>query len=132
MCIDGSDIRLLALAAFARSADGAWQETAREEMAVGPESFLAAITRFVPIEEVEGIIIVQGPGSATALRASLAIANTLAMAKGIPLCGVEKGAAWESVLVQNGLQTPVDHLEPVYGAAARITQSTKDHLRRSI
>lgn len=136
LCIDGSDIRLLTLVAFAHGAPRRsrpkWRETAREEAAVGPESFLASITHFVPLEEIEGIVIVQGPGSATALRASLAIANTLAMTNGIPLCGVKKGEAWESALAPDGLHAPVDHLEPVYAANAIITPSTKDHLRRSI
>lgn len=100
--IDGSDIRRLVV--NGRVFD------------VGPEGYLAAISEVAAPEDIEGIAVVQGPGSATALRASLAIANTLAMTLGVPLC--------------DAAGQPHAYLEPVYENEARITPSTKDQLRR--
>lgn len=107
LCIDGSDIATLTLA-FQNDAG----DTVREEVfATRPEDFLAHIVAFVGTNEVTGIRVACGPGSATALRASIAIAETWAFAKGIPVIG---------------------GTEPVYANEPRITPSKKDSLRRQI
>lgn len=98
--IDGSDIARLVVN--------------DREFAVGPEGYLAAIASVVEPAEITAIEVVAGPGSATALRASLAIANTLAWTLGVPINGRSM------------------HVEPVYEHAARITPSGKDQLRRKI
>lgn len=117
--IDGSDIRRLVVATS--------EETRTFDS--GPEGYLAAISTMVEPEALEGIIVVQGPGSATALRASLSIANTLAMTQRIPLYGVQSGTSYASALL--ALPEPKPFLEPIYGAEAQITVSKKDQLRRT-
>ncbi len=107
LCIDGTDIAALKLA-FQDDAGA----TVREEVfATRPEDFLSHIVAFMGADDVTGIRVACGPGSATALRASIAIAETLAYAKGIPVLG--------------GTQ-------PIYAHEARITPSKKDNLRRSL
>ena len=107
LCIDGSDIATLKLA-FQNDAG----DTVRDGVfATRPEDFLAHIVAFMGADDVAGIRVACGPGSATALRASIAIAETLAYAKGIPVLG---------------------GTEPVYAHEARITPSKKDNLRRQV
>lgn len=134
LCIDGSDIATLVLEAYERNnltvSDNGWRNVRSERYSASPEEYLSRIATFANFDALEGIVIVQGPGSATALRASLTIANTLAMSRKIPLYGVEKGASWDAVLTADGLKHGVDHLEPVYASDPRITPSTKDALRR--
>lgn len=134
LCIDGSDIATLALEAYERKdmalSGGGWQRTREAIFDASPEEHLACITQFVDFAEIEGIAAVQGPGSATALRASLAIANTLAMTRKISLYGVQKGTSWEEVFTADGPKDGVSYLEPVYAHDPRITPSTKDALRR--
>lgn len=107
LCIDGSDIATLKLAFQNDAGDTVRQE----EFATCPESFLTHIVAFMGTDDVTGIRVACGPGSATALRASIAIAQTLAYAKSIPIIG---------------------GTEPVYAHEARITPSKKDSLRRQI
>lgn len=134
LCIDGSDIATLVLEAYDWNnltvSDNGWRNTRSERYSVSPEEYLSRIVTFANFDELEGIVIVQGPGSATALRASLTIANTLAMSRKIPLYGVQKGTSWDAVLTADGPKDGVDHLEPVYASDPRITPSTKDALRR--
>ncbi len=107
LCINGTDIATLTLAL--QDDDGV---TVREETyTTRPEEYLAHIVAFIGDDEVTGITVACGPGSATALRASIAIAQTLAYAKGIPIIG---------------------STEPIYAHEARITPSKKDNLRRSL
>ncbi len=134
LCVDGSDITRLTLEVFVRehgaSNVGGWNRVQGATFDVSPEEYLASIVQFVQLEALEGIVVVVGPGSATALRASLAIANTLAMTRKIPLYGVQKGTPWESVLTNDGPKDGAAHLEPVYTAEPKITPSKKDQLRR--
>lgn len=102
--IDGSDIRRLVV-------NG-------KVFDVEPEGYLAAIASVVSPSDISGVTVVQGPGSATALRASLAIANTLAMTLGVPLYDA------------SGVAHP--YLDPLYANDPRITTSTKDSLRRAL
>lgn len=136
LCIDGSDINTLTLEVYERNgqvhSDNAWRHVRGGVFTVRPEEYLATMTTLVDFDDLDGIVVVQGPGSATALRASLTIVNTLAMAKQIPLYGVDKGTPWDAVLTENGPKDGVTHLEPVYAQDARITPSKKDQLRRSI
>lgn len=134
LCIDGSDIRRLTVEVYewedGMFSGNGWRNTRGGTFDVGPEAYLATIATLVKPEDVDGIVIVQGPGSATSLRASLAIANTLAMTKQIPLYGIAKGDAWESVLTSDGPKNGVGYLAPVYEHEPRITPSGKDTLGR--
>lgn len=112
--VDGSDIAHIVLGWT--TPGGAVQNTT--DVAVGPEGFLAAIVAFRAGARLDGIVAVTGPGSPTALRASLAIVNTLAMAEGTPLYDA------------HGVQHNV--LLPEYGGDARVTPSSRDSLRRRV
>ncbi len=107
LCINGTEITKLTLALQ----DDAGATVREETFVTCPEDFLAHIVAFLGTESVTGVTVVCGPGSATALRASIAIAQTLAYAKGIPIIG---------------------STEPIYAHEARITPSKKDNLRRSL
>ncbi|NQU77581.1 tRNA (adenosine(37)-N6)-threonylcarbamoyltransferase complex dimerization subunit type 1 TsaB [Candidatus Falkowbacteria bacterium] len=57
------------------------------------EALLPAIAKFLPknkIKELEGIIVVSGPGAFTSLRIGITIANTLAYALKIPIVGIKQ------------------------------------------
>ena len=107
LCINGTDIAKLTLALQ----DDAGQTVREETFVTRPEDFLAHIVAFLGAENVTAVTVACGPGSATALRASIVIAQTLAYAKGIPVLG---------------------STEPIYAHEARITPSKKDNLRRSL
>lgn len=108
-----------------------------------PEKYLKVIDGFLKkekqdIENLEGILVVVGPGSATALRAILAIVNTLHFTHKIPLYIVEKNAGdsdEESVVESIKNLVPLnlgEYAEPVYAHSPRITPSKKDRLGRKI
>lgn len=133
--VNGSDIAHLVLGVL--SDDRSMFVIAPETIASSPETCLKNIDAFVaahPDALSKGIVAVIGPGSATALRTSLAIVNTLGFTKGIPLYGVElaPGADDRTVLVDLH-HAPVHRmLRPAYTNAARITPSAKDALGRTI
>lgn len=61
-----------------------------EELPVPPEGYLLALDRFLkvhqqPLETVQGLCVVTGPGSFTASRVSLTIVNTLHFVYRLPL-----------------------------------------------
>lgn len=102
---------------------------------VPPEGFLGKITQMIDMPgsgQLFGIVVVLGPGSATALRSSLAIVNALSFARSIPIFGVslEKGADDRTVLVALRDSKSIPMARPIYAYAARITTSNKDALRR--
>lgn len=123
LAINGSDIARLELAWAETDAD-AVKLSERQTINVGPEGFLAAFTDYVGAAEPSGLIVVVGPGSATALRTILSIANTLAFTKGIQLYGVRELVSGMT------LPEPSAHLEPVYANDPKITSSPRDALRR--
>lgn len=135
-CMDGSDINRLALAAYEwhdrTLSDNGWRRSRETVVETGPEGYLAAVDAFIKPEEIDGIVVVQGPGSATALRASLAIANTIAAVRKIKLYGIAKGISWDAVFVAEGPTDGVNFLAPVYEHDPRITPSSRDDLRRKV
>ncbi|MFH1433457.1 MAG: hypothetical protein ABIG32_01000 [Candidatus Uhrbacteria bacterium] len=59
----------------------------------GPEEYLELIMKQLKswhqsIKNVEAVVVVLGPGSATALRASVTIANAIGFARGIAVIGL--------------------------------------------
>lgn len=107
-----------------------------------PEQFLASIDSFLrendyAIEDMTRLVVVVGPGSATALRAVLSIVNTIAFVRGVDLVGVEKDPVQDDeVFLRSILAKEIEvhvsesFLHPVYAHEPRITVSKKDHLRR--
>ncbi|MBI1907805.1 hypothetical protein HYS28_00070 [Candidatus Uhrbacteria bacterium] len=138
LCIDGSDINHLGLATYEWTdltlSDNGWRGMRAKTYDAAPEGFLAAIMDMVQsADEIDGIVAVVGPGSATALRTSVAIANTIAFARNIPLYGVPRSTDFDSIFATaEGPTDPVAFLAPVYETEARITPSKKDQLRRDI
>ncbi len=96
------------------------------------ERFLAA--RHASIQEILAIITVRGPGSATALRGTLSLLNTLAMSLQIPFYEVQKDPNEQDTddVLRRGTLAHNQTVLPLYLHEARITTSTKDSLRRSI
>ncbi|MFH1766749.1 MAG: hypothetical protein ABH826_01505 [Patescibacteria group bacterium] len=107
-----------------------------------PESFLEAIIKFLHsrdrvLKEVKEIYTVVGPGSATSLRTTVTILNVLAFAHKIILFGFKKEKDEQDIgsvraivenkinFVQQGTQ-----LIPIYENSPKITESTRDALKR--
>lgn len=140
LCIDGSDIKRLTVGTYewvdlVVAGNNGWTAKASETRNVGPEGYLAAIMDRINLDETDGIVAVTGPGSATALRTSLSIVNAIAVARKIPLYGVEKfnDEPFSSVFCNSefpGNTKPDEFLIPKYANDARITESNKDALRR--
>ncbi|MFA6017882.1 MAG: hypothetical protein WCT28_00815 [Patescibacteria group bacterium] len=102
---------------------------------LSPEEFLGKITQMIDMPgsgQISGIVVVLGPGSATALRSTLAIVNAFAFARSIPIFGVslEKDADDRTILVALRDAKSIPMARPIYAYAARITASNKDALRR--
>lgn len=110
---------------------------------VPPEQVLASIAnvlerRGASLEDVETIVCVQGPGSATALRVSLSVIQALAFTKEIPLIAIEKDSSVPDQEVFSQITSEwlaqkktVDQIVPLYLHAPNITASTRDSLKRS-
>jgi hypothetical protein len=110
----------------------------------GPEGYLNALVSFLDqnksdIKLIKKAFVVIGPGSATALRGSLSIFNTIKFATGTELIEVKKEANEPDCdvvnkIIEQGLSS-FDHismLKPIYEHDPRITMSTKDILRRKM
>lgn len=138
--INGQDINKIFFSDLSRE-DG---EFGIYEKQCGPEGFLKAFRDFLSdqglvLDDVKQIFCVVGPGSATALRSSLAMVNTLAFTKGIKLVAVEKEKGEQDIdtvkrLVEHDLSKfeIKNVLMPKYEHKPRITLSTKDALRRRV
>lgn len=79
-------------------------------------------------EEISGVAIVSGPGSPTALRASLALGQTLALTLGKDLYRLETNEAGEL----KGEKIDHGFILPIYNRSANISVSNKDSLRRPV
>jgi tRNA threonylcarbamoyladenosine biosynthesis protein TsaB len=77
------------------------------------------------LQDLEGIVAYEGPGSFTGLRIGLTVANTLAYAQNIPV--VASGTAdWTQLGIARLLSGENDKISlPEYGAEAHITQQKK-------
>ncbi len=129
--IDGSDINHLTLGRASIISDQ-WSLVNSNIVEVRPEGYLAAIDTFLTNEDIEGIIAVIGPGSATSLRTSLAIVNSLALAKSIPLYGVQADLIGGVTAPRPLLAEPANILLPTYHHDPVITVSTRDSLLRTL
>jgi hypothetical protein len=131
--VNGSDIARLVLGVLKNDRSAFVVDPAA--IASSPETCLKNVDAFLAshAEPLEGIVAVIGPGSATALRTSLTIVNTIGFTKGIPLYGVElvPGADDRAVLVDLHHAPVQPMLRPAYTNAAKITPSAKDALGRA-
>ena len=97
----------------------------------GPEDFLSLLIKDlevwdVKVDNLEAVVVIEGPGSATALRAGVTIANSIGFAKDIPVIGIPRvdGLQARELIEQNintiieKLNTKFTPLFPVYGRAA--------------
>lgn len=77
------------------------------------------------LQDVDGIVCFQGPGSFTGLRIGLTVANTLAYSFAVPIVAVQ-GEDFAPVGVRRLIQAENDKLAiPFYGADVHITAQKK-------
>lgn len=77
------------------------------------------------LENIEGIVAFQGPGSFTGLRIGLTVANALAYGLGVPIVAAA-GEAWIAQGIQALHSGHSDQVAlPEYGAEANITKQKK-------
>jgi tRNA threonylcarbamoyladenosine biosynthesis protein TsaB len=76
-------------------------------------------------EDIDGIVVYQGPGSFTGLRIGISVANTLAYAWSIPVAG-GVGEHWrEEAILSFRKQKSQQIIVPQYGQEANITAPRK-------
>lgn len=77
------------------------------------------------LENIEGLIAFQGPGSFTGLRIGLTVANTVAYGLKIPIVGTD-GDGWFAYGLERLVRGDDDQqVMPEYGAPVHITQQKK-------
>lgn len=77
------------------------------------------------LENLEGIVAFQGPGSFTGLRIGLSVANALAYGLGVPIVATT-GEQWTAGGIRALQSGKNEHLAmPEYGAEANITKQKK-------
>lgn len=131
--VNGQDIASIVLGMVE---DGAWV-TRPTAVSASPEQALHAIDGYmreqgIDRSSLDGLVLVRGPGSATSLRTTLALANAWAFAQGIVLKGIEKSRDEDDAALLERIASAhaVPMLTPVYESAAKITPSGKDKLLR--
>ncbi len=135
--VNGSDIGKLTVGSIAD--DRASFSILPKTFRVRPEEFLFTIDGWlrehqIDLKSISDLAIVIGPGSATALRTSLAWANTFAFTQSIPMFGIELplGSDDRTALIDLASMQSTPMLRPVYANAPTITATKKDALRRNI
>ncbi len=134
--VNGSDIRRLAVG-FAKEGE----ILAVDFFDVGPEEYLSTIDAFLraqgsDLDELTGVVAARGPGSATALRSSLSIVNTIVFAREMPIIPVQKTDdeqdvdSFKKALANFADQSNTNFIYPKYSSGPKITFSTRDALKR--
>lgn len=105
---------------------------AEEIVETRPEGILRALLKFmaehnVKADNIEGVVIVRGPGSVTALRSGISIVNTLAFVTNAPLYPIECGDGVElaDVILNANLSDAKMYTTPFYDKAPNITMPQK-------
>jgi tRNA threonylcarbamoyladenosine biosynthesis protein TsaB len=76
-------------------------------------------------QDIEGIVVFEGPGSFTGLRIGISLANALVLGQNIPIIA-GNGAYWQSNGIKRLLKGENDNLAlPEYGAAVNVTLPKK-------
>lgn len=132
--VNGQDIARLGLGVI--DANKAWLHRP-QAYETRPEAYLAQLESYLAGQniartEIRGFILVQGPGSATALRTSHALVNALAFALGVEVIGIEKPIELPDAEI---LPLAAEALSrtfvlPVYAHAPNITTTKRDALKR--
>ncbi len=100
------------------------------------EAYLSIIDSFLAahggsLNKLAGIVVVSSAGSATAMRATHALANALSFARGIPLFEAKKDAGVSDIdMVHHIPDHSIPIALPAYANAVNITTSKKDALKR--
>lgn len=104
-----------------------------------PEEYLASLEHFLnkaqrSLADIQGLVIVNGEGSAAALRASVTLGNTLAWTRqwSIETITLPATADDSTVLAAIGGACLVNLAQPVYQNAPHITVATHDALKRKL
>lgn len=125
--INGQDIKRLVLGSLiGRTVD---------VFETDPDDYLVVIADYLKslgqtLDDLGALAVVVGPGSPTALRASLAIANTLAFARRLPTLPLEKPAEVDDqefikTIDLGTLEARARTLKPIYLHPPNITFSSK-------
>ena len=100
----------------------------QESFTAPPEQLLASVdallnTQTVQLENLEGLVVVQGPGSFTAIRTAVALANTLAFVHGLVLFPIVLPDEVDEATILTLAQAaePVDVVLPHYDRPPNIT-----------
>jgi hypothetical protein len=134
--LDSQHIQSLTLGLI--DGQGTWLQ-APELLNVSPEAYLSGIVSYLESHQVVhvhlgGLLVVSGPGSATALRVGHVLANTLAFVWGIGIMSVKPLSTMAESEIVSQLQA--GHWQPSvlpeYANAPKITPSSKDVLKRQI
>ena len=127
LCLRGQDIGWLTVG-LRREAEGATQW---KRFDVRPEQFLNSVLQAlnawnVAVEQLTSVAVVLGPGSFTALRDSLTIANTICYVHGLPIAGITAEQTDADDKVMDRLAEVPARLTtsavPKYGAEPNITK----------
>jgi hypothetical protein len=134
--VNGEEITEVVFGLFTKGPKGFVWEKKPERFLSSPEDHLKVLVDYLraqhlSIEELEGVALASGYGSATALRASHTLGNTLAFIKEIPLFSVLKTAGMgDEEALLGAPEKELSFLAPTYERAPVITKSEKDALRR--
>jgi len=137
--INGQDITRIALG-FQKDASS---ESIVEVFDASPEEYLARIDAFLKaqgaeVKAVTHVAAVAGPGSATALRTSLSIVNTIQFVQNVFTLGIEKETdeqdsdSFKKAAQDMSVFTKGEFLYPMYTNDPKITKSKKDALGRRV
>lgn len=134
--VNGQDIARLVLGLC--EAEGKWVVPPIEK-AVRPEGYLAALEAFlveqgVSVSEITAFALVQGPGSATSLRAAHACVNALAFALGVKIVSFEKANDEQDDQMLGRIANQFGHAFalPTYAHTPNITETNRDALKRKL
>lgn len=132
--VDGRDIEHIS---FGHLDSGEYKKYTGEA-----ETYLKSLDSFLricgkTIDSLEEVHIMVGEGSSTALRASLAIVNTLHFVKGVQLFGYMAPRQEEDAFerIRSGAllgEMLAGYAVPVYAHGPRITPTKKDQLNRKL
>jgi hypothetical protein len=133
--VNGQDIARLVLGGL----EGTGWVQAPVTLDIRPEGYLLGFENWLrglglERQDIQGFVLVKGPGSATALRTSHALVNALALALGVTVTAVEKAPDADDTGIVLTLAGQAAHpfAVPLYTRDPNITHTTRDSLKRKI